>query len=232
MRRLLTLLLVVLTLCTYANAATFVSDEFTGGLGAWTISGDGTITTAGGFLSITSTNTTYDYIEQANITGEFDVVARIKDPFYPTEIDSAFNQCGLYVRVDDSNFVSGYQNRNNNVGKNEIMLQMYYATTPSVLNPACDPMEYVCIRAKRDATDAFYLYKNSATDCSGDWTEVGAGPLFRLVSSEPVSVIIRARAPEASTTYLVDYVRNFGEGPPVPATLSGGGISMKGGSFK
>jgi len=66
-------------------------------------------------------------------------------------------------------------------------------------------MEYVCIRAKRDATNTFYIYKNSATDCTGDWTEVGETE-YRLVSDAAVSVIVRAKAPEASTTYLVDYV--------------------------
>jgi hypothetical protein len=218
MRRAIVIL--ILLIPSLAFSATFVDDEFSGDLSAWTQSGNGVITTSGGYLSITSSDIPYDAVSQSNITGPFDIVARLKDTFYPDQNINATKQCAFYVEVNATNYVTGYQNRNDAEGKNEIMLLMLTGNVPNWLNTACDPMEYVCIRIKRDDDNYFWLYKNAATDCSGEWTEVN--PEYRLQSADPVTISIRAKAPEASTTYLTDYVRTYGG---FPASTSQGYIA-------
>lgn len=227
MRKIIPILILLIPSMVFA--ASFVDDEFSGDLSSWTQSGNGTIITDGGYLSITSSDGAYDAVTQANITGEFDLVARMKDAFYPSEIPDASYQCAFLVYIDENNYVTGYQNRAVGEGQNEIMLLMLVNGSQKWLNPPCDPLEYVCIRVARDSDNYFYLYKNALADCSGDWTELNPSGL-RLQSAAGVSISIRAKAPEASTTYLTDYIRTFGSEPPTPKTLEGGtlqGISIQ-----
>ena len=156
--------------------SSFVNDNFSGESlgGQWTTSGPGDVSVSGGHLRITVDETTYTYVTQSGISGEFDLVARLKDAFYPSLSPSAVYQCGFYISLDSDNHAQGYQNFNPSETKNEAKLVLTVEGFPYGGNPEIDPMEYICIRIRRDASNDFYVYYNTESDGSGSWVESGA----------------------------------------------------------
>lgn len=191
--------------------ASFFSDTFSdASLGSqWATSGPGSVSVSGGHLRITVDETTYTYVLQESITDiEFDLIARIKCPFYPSKISSAYYQCGFVVLSGDD-YVGGWQNYVDDVGKNEAYLATYIDPGPVyATNPVIDPMQYIVIRLQRDVAGDLYIYYNTEADGSGEWVE--QSPASRLNTSGAVDIGIRARsAPSTEITYEVDYIQGF-----------------------
>lgn len=227
------LIIILLIFPSYALAASFTNDWFTSGLGgSWTSSGPGTVTVADGHLKITTSSTTYTYVYQSTISGDFDVVARIKEDYkYPARIDSAQYQVGFYVMINADNIGYSYQNYCGLCVGNEAYLgNTIAAGPPNVYNPEISPLEYYCARLKRVGNEFFYYYNTNST-CDGSWVESGIAVGSKLSSSADVEIGIRARAP-LSITWTIDYVTNYGaEETPIVRAITGttatSGITFK-----
>jgi len=213
-------------------AASFVDDEFTGESlgGQWTTSGPGTVGVSDGYLTITTSSTTFTYVTQEGITGAFDLVAKIKGEFYPNDVSSAQYSVVFYIEIDSINYVYAFQNYDGATpdAYDEAMMFMYVNDSAMVHNPKIPIMENICIRLKRDTSNDFYIYYNESSDCSGDWVEQTLSfPEYRLNSGDPVDVSIRARSP-IEKTYHVEYIKELITSFP---SISGGTM-MIGGCYK
>lgn len=189
----------------------FIGDNFGGTtLGPqWKTIGLGTISVTGGYLTIATSSAANTSVWQDNIDGEFDIIARIENPFYPNKWTDGLYQCALLARIDATNYVEGYVKYSATAGKDIIYLTQVKSGSENASSPEVDPMSAVVFRVTRDASDRFLLYYNESPDGLGAWVEWGLAEGLRLTSSSFVDIGIRAKAPTL-TTYQTDYAVNYG----------------------
>lgn len=201
--------------------AAFQNDEFSGASldPVWTVSTDVDVAVADGYVSLTTD--VGGEIYQGNITGEFDIVARMKCAFYPSIIPDASYACRFFARVDSANGVYGYQNRKTgSETQNEAKIFTEIEDFPYGKNPALDPLSHICIRVKRDSSNDLYVYYNTADDGSGSWVE--AEPASRLNTSAALQIGFVVAVPYLTEkTYQIDYVTSYGDIPLNLVTFSG-----------